>query len=216
MVVLLRGPIVRRELPALAAKLRAFSSLLSLPSHAQSVIKAFRRQGIGYADVVNTARFLLSRLESLFAAQKVFQIFRGRAEARLCDLFRSAVASLHKSHRLAIVRIKVVGADVLSDCHARAGKTLISRPNLSASGSCRALRACLLWHLPSVSASAVADAKTAVKHHRPTHIRPLEPHHKCTLISRPTAVHHGYIYIESVRRYSCYFTALLPMCIRLT
>ena len=61
-----------------------------------------------------------------------------------------------------------------------------------------------------------ADAKTAVKHHRPTHIRPLEPHHKCTLISRPTTVHHGYIYIESVRRYSCYFTALLPMCIRLT
>ena len=50
---------------------------------------------------------------------------------------------------------------------ARAGKTLISRPNFSASGSCRALWACLLWHLPSVSASAVADAKTAVKHHRP-------------------------------------------------
>ena len=68
------------ELPALAAELRAFSSLLSLPSRAQSVIKAFRRQGIGDADVVNTARFLLSRLESLFAAQKVFQIFRGRAE----------------------------------------------------------------------------------------------------------------------------------------
>ena len=48
------------------------------------------------------------------------------------------------------------------------------------------------------------------------HIRPLGPHQKCTLISRPTAVHHGYIYIESVRRYSCHFTALLPMCIRLT
>ena len=61
-----------------------------------------------------------------------------------------------------------------------------------------------------------ADAKTAVKHHRPTHIRPLGPHQKCTLISRPTTVHHGYIYIESVRRYSYYFTALLPMCIRLT
>ena len=61
-----------------------------------------------------------------------------------------------------------------------------------------------------------ADAETAVKHHRSTHIRPLGTHHKCTLISRPTTVHHGYIYIESVRRYSCYFTALLPMCIRLT
>ena len=42
--------------------------------------KAFRRQGIGFADVVNTARFFLSRLESLFVSQKAFQIFRGRAE----------------------------------------------------------------------------------------------------------------------------------------
>ena len=41
--------------------------------------KAFRRQGIGFADVVNTARFFLSRLESLFASQKAFQIFRERA-----------------------------------------------------------------------------------------------------------------------------------------
>ena len=118
------------ELPALAAQPRAFSSLLSLPSQAQSVIKAFRRQGIGDADVVNTARFFLSRLESLFASQKVFQIFRGRAEARLCDLFRSAVAALHKSHRLAIVRIKVVGADVLSDrmCQSRKDRYLPLEP----------------------------------------------------------------------------------------
>ena len=90
-----------------------------------------------------------------------------RPAARLCDLFRSAVATLHKSHRLAIVRIKVVGAEVLSDCRARAGKTVISRFNPCASGSCRALWACPLWHLPSVSTSAVADAKTVVKHHRP-------------------------------------------------
>ena len=73
-------PSVVEQTVALAAELRAFSSLLSLPSRAQSVIKAFRRQGIGFADVVNTARFFLSRLESLFAAQKVFQIFRGRAD----------------------------------------------------------------------------------------------------------------------------------------
>ena len=102
------------ELPALAAQPRAFSSLLSLPSQAQSVIKAFRRQGIGSADVFNTARFILSRLESLFASQKVFQIFRGRAEARLCDLFRSASAALHKSHRLAKARIKAVAFVFLS------------------------------------------------------------------------------------------------------
>ena len=108
-------------MPALAAQLRPFSSLLSLPSQAQSVIKAFRRQGIGSADEFNTARFLLSRLESLSALLQVFQIFRGRAElaasrptARLCDLFRSAYASLHKSHRLAKARFKGASVVMLS------------------------------------------------------------------------------------------------------
>ena len=71
---------VLQQTVSLAAQLRAFSSLLSLPSQAQSVIKALRRQGIGFADVFNTARFLLSRLESLSALLQVFQIFRGRAE----------------------------------------------------------------------------------------------------------------------------------------
>ena len=87
-------------------------------------------------------------------------------QARLCDLFRSAYAPLHKSHRLAKARIKVVAFVVLSQRMCRAGKTLISRSTLSASGSCRALRACLLWHLWPVSASAHADAKTVPKHHR--------------------------------------------------
>ena len=127
---LLRRPKVRKELPALAAELRAFSSLLSLPSRAQSVIKAFRRQGIGDADVVNTARFFLSRLESLFAAQKVFQIFRGRAEARLYDLFRSAVATLHKSHRLAKARFKGASVVMLSVglCQSRKDRYLPLEP----------------------------------------------------------------------------------------
>ena len=70
---------VLQQTVSLAAQLRAFSSLLSLPSQAQSVIKAFRRQGIGSADVFNTARFFLSRLESLSASLQVFQIFQGRA-----------------------------------------------------------------------------------------------------------------------------------------
>ena len=162
-------------MPALAAELRAFSSLLSLPSQAQSVIKAFHRQGIGFADVVNTARFFLSRLESLFAAQKVFQIFRGRAglvrfasQRRDCVIYSVPLLLLsinptdspRHASRLwrSLFLVKVC---------ARAGKTVISRFNLCASDSCRALRACPLWHLPSVSASAVADAKTVVKHHRP-------------------------------------------------
>ena len=92
--------------------------------------KAFRRQGIGFADVVNTARFFLSRLESLFVSQKVFQIFRARAAARLCDLFRSAVATLHKSHRLAKARIKVVAFVVLSEglCQSRKDRYLPLQP----------------------------------------------------------------------------------------
>ena len=68
-----------KELPALAAQPRAFSSLLSLPSQAQSVIKAFRRQGIGSADEFNTARFFLSRLESLSAAPTSLSFLRYRS-----------------------------------------------------------------------------------------------------------------------------------------
>ena len=100
---------VIQQTVSLAAQLRAFSSLLSLPSQAQSVIKAFRRQGIGFADVFNTARFLLSRLESLSALLQVFQIFRGRA-GRDC-VFRVSLlpfvssfllaGGCHSSHRLA-------------------------------------------------------------------------------------------------------------------
>ena len=108
-------------MPALAAQLRAFSSLLSLPSPAQSVIKAFRRQGIGFADVVNTARFLLSRIESLPLCSKSSKSSEGGQTgplrvpaARQCDLFRSATAPLHKPHRLAKARIKVVAFDDLS------------------------------------------------------------------------------------------------------
>ena len=169
---------VLQQTVSLAAQLRAFSSLLSLPSQAQSVIKAFRRQGIGFADVFNTARFLLSRLESLFASQKAFQIFRGRAGRDSVFHFVPATDSPD-------ARISVVAFVVLSDCCTSGGKTLISRLNLCPSATCRGLRPCLLWHLPSVSASAFADAKTAVKHHRPTHILPLEHHLICTLIFRP-------------------------------
>ena len=210
---------VLQQTVSLAAQLRAFSSLLSLPSLAQSVIKAFRRQGIGSADKFNTARFLLSRIESLSAATTSlsFLRFSSKSSKSSAGGQGETVSSTSFQPQTRLTLASALWPQwFLVDVCARAGKALISRSNLSASGSCRALRACPLWHLPSVSASAVADAETAVKHHRPTHIRPLWPHLKCTLISRPTAVHHGYIYIESVRQYSCYFTALLPMCIRLT
>ena len=123
---------VLQQTVSLAAQLRAFSSLLSLPSLAQSVIKAFRRQGIGSADEFNTARFLLSRLESLSALLQVFQIFRGRAGRDCVFHFVPATDSPD-------TRFSVMSAVVLVDICARAGKTLISRSNISASGSCRAL-----------------------------------------------------------------------------
>ena len=138
-------------------------------------------------------------------------------QARLCDLFRSAYAPLHKSHRLAKARIKVVATVFLSVglCQSRKYPYLPPEPL-----SVRLLPrpTCLpLWHLPSVSASAVADAKTAVKHHRLERTdRRFRIGAVVTVVPRSTAVQHGYIYIESVRRYSCHFTALLPMCIRLT
>ena len=100
---------VLQQTVSLAAQLRAFSSLLSLPSQAQSVIKAFRRQGIGSADEFNTARFLLSRLESLSALLQVFQIFRGRAGRDSVFHFVPATDSPN-------TRFSVMAAVVLSGC----------------------------------------------------------------------------------------------------
>ena len=210
---------VLQQTVSLAAQLRAFSSLLSLPSQAQSVIKAFRRQGIGSADEFNTARFFLSRLESLSAAPTSLSFLRFRSKSSKSSEGGQgetvSSTSFQPQTRLTLASALGRWWFLVTVC-ACGGKTLISRLNLSPSATCRALTG-----LPPMAFAVsfrirFADAKTAAKHHRPTHIRPLGPHHKCTLISRPTAVHHGYIYIESVRRYSCYFTALLPMCIRLT
>ena len=161
-IPLLRGPKVRRRLPALAAKLRAFSSLLSLPSQAQSVIKAFRRQGIGSADEFNTARFFLSRIESLSAAPTSLSLlrFRSKSSKSYEGGQGETVSSTSFQPQTRLTLASALWPQwFLVDVCARAGKTLISRSNLSASGSCRALRACPLWHLPSVSASASRKRK---------------------------------------------------------
>ena len=133
---------------------RAFSSLLSLPSQAQSVIKAFRRQGIGSADEFNTARFLLSRLESLFATQKAFQIFRGRAgrDSVIC----SVPLTLHSTNPpdSPDSRFSVMALVVLSVC------LCLWRKDPYLPYKCQCVRhlprptGLPLWHLPSVSASA--------------------------------------------------------------
>ena len=67
-------------------------------------------------------RLILSRIESLSAdapslpnLPRAVKIGRYRAQwARLCDFFRSAVAPLHKFHRLAKARIKAVAFVFLS------------------------------------------------------------------------------------------------------
>ena len=79
-----------------------------------------------------------------------------RPMARLCALFRCApqIPQTRLTHASALWP-----QWFLVDVCARAGKTLISRSTLSASGSCRAVRACPLWHLWPVSASASQTRK---------------------------------------------------------
>ena len=188
---------VLQQTVSLAAQLRAFSSLLSLPSRAQSVIKAFRRQGIGSADVFNNARFFLSRLESLFATQKAFQIFRGRAgrDSVIC----SVPLTLHSTNPTDSPdsRFSVMALVVLSVC------LCLWRKDPYLPYKCQCVR-----HLPRPTglppmAFAVsfrirfADARTAVKHHRPTHILPLEQHLICNLISRPKGIPWVYIFFQN-------------------
>ena len=144
---------VLQQTVSLAAQLRAFSSLLSLPSQAQSVIKAFRRQGIGSADVFNTARFLLSRLESLSATPTSLSFLRFRSKssksseggqtgplrvpaARQCDLFRCAPQIPQTRLNLASALGRWWFLVTVCAC---GGKTLISRLNLYPSATCRGL-----------------------------------------------------------------------------
>ena len=113
--------------------------------------------------------------------------------ARLCDLFRSASALLHKSHRLAKARIKVVAFVVLSQrmCQSRKGPYLPLHPQ------CVRLLPRPMGLPPMAFVASFrlcfADAETVPKHHRPTHIRPLETHHFPTFISRPKGIPWVYI-----------------------
>ena len=163
---------VLQQTVSLAAQLRAFSSLLSLPSLAQSVIKAFRRQGIGSADEFNTARFFLSRLESLSAAPTSLSLLRFRSKSSKSyeggQGETVSSTSFQPQTRLTLASALWPQWSLVDVC-ARAGKTLISRSTLSASGSCRALRACLLavpaafrkGLRPSQKPSSTAEVKDA-------------------------------------------------------
>ena len=78
-------------------------------------------------------RLILSRLERLSAAApslpnlpRAVKIGRYRAQwARLCALFRSAIAALHKSHRLALTPASaLLPSYCLVEVCARAGETV--------------------------------------------------------------------------------------------
>ena len=153
---------VLQQTVSLAAQLRAFSSLLSLPSQAQSVIKAFRRQGIGSADELNTARFLLSRIESLSASPTSLSFLRFRSKSSKSSEGGQgetvSSTSFQSQTRLTLASALGYWWFLVNVC-ACGGKTLISRINLCPSATCRGLRPCLLWHLWPVSASALQTRK---------------------------------------------------------
>ena len=78
-------------------------------------------------------RWILSRIESLSAGApslpnlpRAVKIGRYRAQwARLCALFRSAIAALYKSHRLALTPASALGRlYCLVEVCARAGETV--------------------------------------------------------------------------------------------
>ena len=74
-----------------------------------------------------------------------------------------------------LTRAKVSATVHYSQDSARAGKTLIHRISVCASGSCRGLRPCPLCHLRPDTATAIAVAASDPKQHRSSDKRPLQP-----------------------------------------
>ena len=119
---------------------------------------------------------------------------------------------------------RLVGQCFYSDAGASGGKTLISRLNLYPSATCRALRACPLWDLLSVSASALQTRKPPqtpqVKEDTYARMWVLSSYS----ITRPEGRIGGinlYVMIEAFRTYGIVFRkpfqgpSELPLCLRL-
>ena len=102
--------------------------------------------------------------------------------ARQCDLFRCAPQIPQTRLNLASALGRWWFLVTVCAC---GGKTLISRLNLYPSATCRALRACPLWHLPSVSASASRTRKPSPNTIGPSTFARLCVTASLTLISRP-------------------------------
>lgn len=74
-----------------------------------------------------------------------------------------------------LTRAKVRATVHYSQDSARAGRTVIHRISVRASGSCRGLWPCLLCHLCPDTATAIAVSASGPKQHRPSDERPLQP-----------------------------------------
>ena len=96
-----------------------------------------------------------------------------------------------------LTRAKVRATVHYSQGSARAGRTVIHRISIRASGSCRGLRPCLLCYLCTATATAIAVVASGPKQHRPSEERPLQP--RCEVprhLPREQRCLRRYIYIS--------------------
>ena len=93
-------------------------------------------------------------------------------------------------------RAKVRATVHYSQDSARAGRTVIHRISVRASGSCRGLRPCPLCHLCPDTATADAVAASGPKQHRLSDERPLQPRCEFQRHHLPEGRFRGYIYLR--------------------
>lgn len=145
------------------------------------------------------------------------QISAQPRQARLCDLFRSASAALHKSHRLASARIKVASVILLSVglCQSRKDPHLPSEPHPVRLLPRTNVLACSRFRPIFVKGFALPKNQPP-----PSSSRVLTDASASVLPSpsypAPKACRRMYIYIEIACTTSLRVIALLPMSIRLT
>ncbi len=113
----------------------------------------------------------------------------GRSGQRLAAVTRPGFAGQYEKGNNKIDR------NQYSKDSARAGRSVISRSNFCASGSCRGLRPCPLCHLCPATATAHAVAASGPKQHRTSDERPLQPQCEVQRHHPREGSCRGYIYL---------------------
>ena len=126
----------------------------------------------------------------------------GRSGQRLAAVTRPGFAGQYEKGNNKIDR------NQYSKGSARAGKTVIHRISVRASGSCRGLRPCPLCHLCPATATAADVAASCPKQHRPSEERPLVPRCEVQRHHPPKGSCRGYINLVIIR-YLC--TSEVPL-----